>query len=159
VDVSRLKFIANLTESEAVQVSRGEKINLTSSMFPGITYTGTIVSIGVKADDNHRFPVEIELVNDPAHPLKSGMFGSARFSEGQEKECLAIPRRSIVGSIKEPRVYVAEGNVAVLRSIRIGMANDDQVEVTEGLREGEFIVIAGQINLENNSPITIVNNK
>jgi membrane fusion protein (multidrug efflux system) len=159
VDVSRLKFMVNVTEGEAVQISKGEKVPVTSTMFPGMNYQGTVISVGVKADDTRRFPVEIELVNDAAHPLKSGMFGSATFGNGVSRECLAVPRRSIIGSIKEPRVYVAEGNVAVLKSIRIGAADDKMVEVLEGLKEGDLIVTAGQINLDNNSTISIVNNK
>lgn len=157
VDVSRLKFFANVTETEATKISKGQKIDLACSMFPGIIYHGTVTSVGVKADDNHKFPVEIELINDVKNPLKSGMFGTAKFSEGTTHLCLAIPRRSIVGSIKDPKVFVAEGKVAILKSITIGMATDDRVEVTSGLKEGDMLVIAGQINLDNNTPISILN--
>jgi RND family efflux transporter MFP subunit len=91
VDISRLKFIANVAESEAIQIRKGQKVTLISSLFPGITYPGTVVSIGVKADDARRFPVEIELVNNPKHPLKAGMFGTAAFISGSDRESLMIP--------------------------------------------------------------------
>jgi membrane fusion protein, multidrug efflux system len=159
VDVSRLKFICNVTESEAVEIHAGQKASISSSLYPGILYQGTVISIGVKADDARRFPVEIELVNDPRHALKAGMFGLAGFASGTKRECFTIPRHSIIGSIKEPRVYVVEGNKAVLRNIRIGSADDNQVEVLEGLKEGDLIVTSGQINLDNNSSVSIVNNK
>jgi membrane fusion protein (multidrug efflux system) len=157
VDVSRLKFIANVAESEVVQITPGQKVVLTASLFPGIDYRGTVVSVGVKADDARRFPVEIELFNDPKHPLKAGMFGMALFSFSSEREALMIPRHAIVGSIKEPNVYIIEGEKAVLRGIRIGKATDQQVEVLDGLKPGEVIVISGQINLDNNALVTIVN--
>ncbi|MCK9422923.1 MAG: efflux RND transporter periplasmic adaptor subunit [Bacteroidales bacterium] len=159
VDISRLKFVANLTESEAVLIRVGQKATISSSIYPGINYQGVVVSVGVKADEARRFPVEIELVNESRHPLKAGMFGTAGFGSGMERECLTIPRRSIIGSIKDPKVYVVEGNRSILRSIRIGSADDKQVEVLDGLKEGEIIVTAGQINLDNNSIVTIVNNK
>jgi len=157
VDVSRLKFIAHVAESDAVQISVGQKIILISSLFPGIEYRGTVSSVGVKADDAKRFPVEIELVNDPKHPLKAGMFGTALFSVGSNRETLMIPRHAIVGSIKEPRVYIVEGDKAILRDIRIGVATDQKVEVLEGLKVGEWVVTSGQINLDNNSIVSIVN--
>jgi len=159
VDISRLKFIANVAESEAVLVHQGQKVNIASTLYPGITYQGKVVSVGVKADEARRFPVEIELVNDLSHPLKAGMFGTASFGIGMERNCLTIPRQSIIGSIKEPRVYVVEGNKAVIKDIRIGSADDQQVEVLAGLKEGELIVTSGQINLDQNSLVTIVNNK
>ena len=159
VDISRLKFVANVAEIEAVQVSTGQKVTLFSSLYPGITYTGVVLSVGVKADDSRRFPVEIELINNSKYPLKAGMFGTAQFSFGADRERLMIPRQAIVGSIKEPRVYVVAGDVAVLRDIRIGSSTDREVEVLDGLKEGERVVTAGQINLDNNSKITIVTNK
>ena len=159
VDVSRLKFIANVSESEAVQIRRGQQIKIASSIFPGITYPGTVVSVGVKADDARRFPVEIELVNDPAHPVKAGMFGTGAFGSGAPREALVIPRNAIVGSIKNPKVYLVENNKAILKDIRIGSANDYEVEIVDGLKEGELVVTSGQINLDNNVTVRIVNNK
>jgi len=159
VDVSRLKFIANVAESEAVQIRKGDKIRITSTLFPGKNYQGNVVSIGVKADDARRFPVEIEMVNDPSNPLKAGMFGTALFTSNQPREALLIPRNAVVGSIKIPRVYVVENNKAVLKDIQIGTANDKEVEVTSGLNEHEQLVISGQINLDNHVAVSVVNNK
>ena len=59
VDVSRLKFIANVAESEVVQIRKGKQIQITSALYPGIIYRGTIVSVGVNAEEARRFPVEI----------------------------------------------------------------------------------------------------
>jgi RND family efflux transporter MFP subunit len=159
VDVSRLKFIANVAESEAIQIRKGQQIPITSSLYPGIAYSGNVVSVGVKADEARRFPVEIEMVNDASHPLRAGMFGTAAFGSQSSREALLIPRNSIVGSIKTPKVYVVENNKSVLREIRIGSANDHEVEVLDGLKEGEMVVTSGQINLDDNIPVRIVTNK
>ena len=159
VDVSRLKFIANVAESEVVQVRKGQQIQITSTQYPGIKYKGTILSVGVKADEARRFPVEIEMVNNAANPLKAGMFGTALFGSGSPRETLLISRNAIVGSIKTPKVYVVENNRSVLREIRIGSANDHDVEVLDGLKEGEIVVTSGQINLDNGVPVRIVSNK
>ncbi|MFZ4522199.1 MAG: efflux RND transporter periplasmic adaptor subunit [Bacteroidales bacterium] len=159
VDVSRLKFIANVAESEAVQVHKGQQIEITTALYPGIKYKGTIVSVGVKADEARRFPVEIEMVNDASNNLKAGMFGTATFGSTTMRNVLLVPRNSIVGSIKTPKVYVVENNKSMLRDIRIGSANDHEVEVLDGLTEGEIIVTSGQINLDNNVTVRIVNNK
>jgi membrane fusion protein, multidrug efflux system len=159
VDISRLKFIANVSEDEAVKIKKGMKVSIISSMFPGTEYKGTVQSASVKADDARRFAVEVDLMNDPKHLLKAGMYGTALFGYGNVHDALCIPRHSIVGSIRTPRVYVVEGANAVLKDIRIGRSTDGQVEVLEGLKEGDRVVTSGQINLENNTPVAIVNNE
>jgi RND family efflux transporter MFP subunit len=159
IDISRLKFIAHLAESETVNIKKGQRVTITSSLFPGIIYYGTIQSIGVKADEARRFPVEIELTNNPSHPLKAGMFGTADFRFGSTHEAIMVPRHSLVGSIRTPKVFVVEHGNAVLRDITIGNANDGFIEVITGLKEGELVVTSGQINLDNNTPVTIANQK
>jgi RND family efflux transporter MFP subunit len=159
VDVSRLKFLANVAESEVVHIRKGQQIPITSTLYPGNVYKGVVVSVGVKADDARRFPVEIEMVNDPSNPLKAGMFGTAAFESGATHETILIPRNAIVGSIKSPKVYVVENNKSVAREIRIGASNDREVEVLDGLKVGELVVISGQINLDNNVTVRVVNNK
>jgi membrane fusion protein, multidrug efflux system len=157
VDISRLKFIANVAETEAVRIFRGMKVEITSSMFPGVQYIGTVLSIGVKADESKRFPVEIEIPNDAKHPLKAGMFGTASFTFGEMREVLTIPRHALIGSIKTPRVFIVEGNRAIIRNIHIGKANDIDVEVVDGLKAGDKIVTSGQINLDDQTLVTVMN--
>jgi membrane fusion protein, multidrug efflux system len=159
VDISNLKFLANVSEDEAVKINKGMKVSITSTMFPGTEYKGTVQSVSVKADDARRFTVEVELMNDPKHLLRAGMYGTTVFGFGNAHDVLCIPRHSIVGSIRTPRVYVVEGAVAVVKDIRIGRSTDGQVEVLEGLKEGDLVVTSGQINLDNNTPVAIVNNK
>jgi len=159
VDVSRLKMIANMAESEVIHISRGMKVKVTSSLFQGVEYSGTVVSIGVKADDARRFPVEIELVNNPEHPLKAGMFGTVAFGFNGKREAISIPRNAIVGSIKTPRVFVVIDNKAVLKDVSIGSASEKDVEITQGLAVGDVVVTSGQINLDNNIPVRVIRNK
>lgn len=159
VDISRLKLTANVTESEAVRIVKGQKVIVTSSVYPGIEYSGTVVSVGVKADDARRFPVEIEIVNNPKNSLRAGMFGVARFSSDETREALVVPRHSLVGSIREPRVFIVKNDTALLRDIRIGRSNDHEVEILEGLSESDIVVTSGQINLDNNKPVIIVNKR
>jgi multidrug efflux pump subunit AcrA (membrane-fusion protein) len=71
---------------------------------------------------------------------------------------LLIPRESLVGSIKDAKVYVVEHNIARQRSITIGRDLNNYLEVLAGLNEGDKVVTTGQINLTDGAPISIFNN-
>lgn len=157
VDVTRLRFIAFMSESEVVYIHRGDKVEITSALFPMIAYSGRVVSVGVKADDAKRFPVEIEVENKQDHTLKAGMFGTACFRGLNGHDALVIPRNALTGSIKEPKVFVVVCDTAILREVTIGQVDDNLVEITSGLASGEEVVVSGQINLEQRSPVTVVN--
>lgn len=156
VDISRLRFIAYMSEAEVVYIRRGDNLTITSTLFPGITYQGRVISVGVKADDARRFPVEIDVDNKRDHTLKAGMFGTVLFTGVNGHEALVIPRNALTGSIKEPRVFVVKDDTARLREIGLGLSDDNLVEVTSGLKAGEQVVISGQMNLEDGSLVTVV---
>ena len=157
VDISRLRFIAYMSEGEAVYIHRGDRTTITSTLFPGITYQGRVISVGVKADEAKRFPVEIDVENRRDHTLKAGMFGTAFFEGVNGHNALVIPRNALTGSIKEPKVFVVRGDTAYLKAISLGEVDDNLVEVILGLSPGEQVVVSGQINLEDGSAVTRVN--
>jgi RND family efflux transporter MFP subunit len=157
VDVTKIRFIAYMSESEVVYIQRGDQVEITSSLFPGISYTGRVISVGVKADDAKRFPVEIDVENKRDHTLKAGMFGTAFFRGVNGHDALVIPRNALTGSIKESKVFVVAGDTAILREVTIGQVDDNLVEITSGLEPGEEVVVSGQINLGQRSPVTVVN--
>jgi multidrug efflux pump subunit AcrA (membrane-fusion protein) len=51
---------------------------------------------------------------------------------------------------------VVENNKAVLKDISVGADSQGQVEVLSGLKEGDQVVVSGQINLENNSRVSVI---
>jgi membrane fusion protein (multidrug efflux system) len=116
-----------------------------------------VISVGVKADEAKRFPVEIDVDNKRDHTLKAGMFGTAFFEGVNGHDALVIPRNALTGSIKEPKVFVVVGDTAILREVMIGQIDDNLVEITSGLEPGEEVVVSGQINLEERSPVIVVN--
>lgn len=127
-----------------------------ADVYPENTYEGKITLVGVKSDAAHNYPVEILVENNGENPLRAGMYGRAASEHGVKDSVLAIPRASLVGSIKNPQVYVVKNNQAVLKNIQTGISSKDQIEVLSGLTAGELIIVSGQINLENNTKVTVV---
>ncbi len=156
VDISRLKLRINVPEKDIFKYRKGERVPLTTDVYPGEQLIGSVSMVGVQADEAHNYPVEVQVANTAAHPLKAGMYGRALTSSSLKKSALTIPRVALVGSVKNPQVFVVEGNQATLRDIQVGTTSDKLIEVLSGLKEGENVVTSGQVNLENQSAVKVV---
>jgi membrane fusion protein, multidrug efflux system len=157
VDISKLKIKLNVSEANVYQLKLNDKAIITTDVYPGVTFEGNISFISSQGDDSHNYPVEIVISNDSKYPLKSGTFANVMIKLPVAAEVLYIPRESLLGSITEASVYVAENNKAVLKKIVVGNGNDKYIKVISGLKEGEKVIVNGQINLSDNKAIKIVN--
>lgn len=155
VDVSRLKLIVNVNEYQVTQLKTGDKVNIMASVYPDKTFSGTISFIGNKADAALNFPVEIEVSNS-RNELKAGMYGTALFEFNNQKSSIVIPRGAFAGSVSSNEVFVMENGMAKARKVTSGKVIGNEVEILDGLQEGEKVIISGQINLEDGSKVTAV---
>ncbi|MBI5325666.1 MAG: efflux RND transporter periplasmic adaptor subunit [Ignavibacteriae bacterium] len=156
VQISSLKVKVNVAEKDVFKMKPGDKVIISTDVYPDVNYSGTIKNINSKADEAHTFPVEIELKNNSKYPLKAGMFVNCIFNSIKSSESRVIPRVALVGSIKSPQVYVVENSTAKLRNIVIGTVYTDVIQVLDGLQTGDNVVTSGQINLQENSTVKIV---
>jgi len=155
VDISRLKVELNVSEQDVFNLKIGDAVTVTTDVYPGVEFSGRVETIGPKGDEAHAYQVEISLPNEREHPLKAGMFGRVAFGTHAARTALTIPRAAIIGSVKEPQVYVVEKGVATLRTIVVGAEAGTNVEVLNGLRQGEQVVISGQNNLRDGMTVEI----
>jgi RND family efflux transporter MFP subunit len=156
VDISKLRIKLNVSEINVYQLKLNDKAIITTDVYPGIEFVGNISFISAQGDESHNYPVEIIIPNNSKNPLKSGTFANVMIKLPVSMEGLYIPRESLLGSINEASVYVAENNRATLRKIVAGNGNDKYIKVISGLLEGEEVIINGQINLSDNKAIQIV---
>lgn len=159
VDISTLKVKVNVAEKDAFALKPGDKVIVTTDVYPGIEFPGTVSSIAPKADEAHTYPIEIRMSNSKQHPLKAGMFGKVSFTTIEKSDALIIPRSALIGSIKDPKVFVVKDGKAELRSVQTGADAGTNLEIIAGLQAGESIVTNGQNNLRPGSKVTIINKK
>ncbi len=156
VDTSLFKVKLNLGEQEAFRLRVGDPAEITTDVYPGVTFSGRIDSISVKGDDAHTYPIQIVIPNNNAKkPLKSGMYGKVKFTLPNQN-ALTIPRTALAGSIQEPEVYVVEAGKARLRPIVVGSEIGSKLTVLEGIQEGDLVVFNGQDNLKDGIAVTVV---
>ncbi|MFA6540466.1 MAG: efflux RND transporter periplasmic adaptor subunit [Bacteroidota bacterium] len=165
INTSKLKVKLNVSESDAYYLSQrdglpkaGNRVIISTDIYSGIKYDGGITFVGSASDVAHNFPVEIEMQNSSKHPLKAGTFVKVKVNISSEKLGLFIPRKALIGSIKDAQVYVVKGGKVKLTDILIGGKSIGELEVLSGLKEGDKVIVSGQVNLTDNKSIKIINN-
>jgi len=154
-DISSLKLVLQIPEKAINNFKIGQKISVKTELYPGIDFPGTITLISAVGDAAHNYPIEITVPNPSATPLKAGMYGSISNTQELSQQGLVIPRQAIVGSTKNPQVFVVENEKAVLRDVKLGVTTSTSYEIVEGVKEGDKVVVSGQINLKNGTPVSI----
>lgn len=147
--ISDLKTVwiwANVHESDLAKVSEGDYVTVTTIAYPDKQFRGTITKIGTMLDPASRvIRVRTELSNENGL-LKPEMFATVLITSKTSENVLAIPQGAIV--LENNRHYVMKETSAgtfekVL--VNVGRKFNDYAEVTEGLAEGDKIVVKGSL--------------
>lgn len=159
IDVSKLKMVIQVPEADVVKIKKGQPVKILTEVYPDHVFDGNISLISVTADEGRKYDVEVEVPNGGEYVLKSGMFGTVSL-EAQVKdngEKLFIPRKAIVGSIKDAQVFVLNAdNTVSLKTIEVQNVSGDEVIVLKGINAGDKIVMTGQINLQDGKKVRVI---
>lgn len=156
-DISRVKVEVPVSERDFPRVRIGNPAEIKLDALSGEIFQGRVTRIIPEINPISRnFNVEVEIPN-PNLRLKSGMFASIRLFVGQ-KETFVIFREILITDLVTGVSYafVVEGDQAVRRRLILGERSGLLIEVLEGLKEGENLVIKGQNRLRPGSKVKII---
>jgi multidrug efflux pump subunit AcrA (membrane-fusion protein) len=84
------------------------------------------------------------------------MFGGAEILLRSNPEATLVPIQALVTMGEKDIVYVINDNKAFTRTIRKGLIKDTFVEIIQGVKAGEKVVIAGQDSLKDGSMVRLI---
>jgi len=151
----------------------GQDVTMTVAAFPGQTFAGKIKAIDVRVSaESRNVTIRAEFAN-PDRKLLPGMFANITATTGEPADVLTLPRTAIVYSLYGDNVFVVvpapkpepgrqaagptsdTGLIVERRFVRLGATRGERIAVTEGVKEGENVVAAGQIKLQANMPVVV----
>ncbi len=155
LDISRLRARVDVPEGEIRHLARGKEVRLTLDALPGEEFSGIVKTVGLEADRSTRtFPVEVALEN-PRERLRPGMLTRVRVPLREYRNQVLIPRHAVLERERSRAVFVVRGGRALERTIRTGVASGGRLQVLDGLRSGDQVVVTGQQKLVHNEPVRI----
>jgi RND family efflux transporter MFP subunit len=157
VDVSSLKVGVYVNEKHIYRIVDKQTATVVSEALPGKTYSGTVNYISPVGDENHNYRVEVQLDAEGNKALRAGTYTLVNLGTTEAGRALMIPAVAIVTGIDATSVFVVSGDTVRSTKIVTGRREGDMVEVIGGVKEGEQVVTAGQINLSDGALISISN--
>lgn len=157
VDVTTMKANVKVSERDVYRLEEGMIVHIKTDIYPDKNIDGKITFISPTGDASHNYQVEVEIKDVKSLHLKAGTFVSVEFSLESSEKVLEIPKSALVEGTKNPFVYVAKGQGIEVRKIIIGRDLGETIQVLDGLRINDRVIVSGQINLTSSSKIEVVN--
>ncbi len=149
-DLSRVWVVASVYQSDLSAVRVGMRAEVELSYLPGKTYAGRVIFVAPVLDAQSKTgEVRIELKNTPSLDLKPGMFATVRLRSPARKNVVAVPEQAILRTGRRDLAVIALGNgYFEPRAVKLGVGNGEYVQVLEGIRAGEKIVVSSQFLID-----------
>lgn len=153
---SRMYMEINLPESAIEYIRTNQPVHITHYTLQNDTLQGEISELSPAISTETRTFKGKILINNNQLKLRPGMFVKADIVVDRADSAIIIPKSVLLSRRNRKYVYVVEKNTAILRDIRTGLEDEDNIQVIEGLRENENLIIRGHETLRENSKVKVL---
>lgn len=148
VDNQRLELDTFVASSDLANVKAGQTLRFTVAAYPGEDFAAKIINISAAVDMLNRSAPLRAAVPNPNGKLKAGMFVKGRIVTGVVAQAMVVAPEAVWRRAGQaPYVYVVEGQQARKREVKLGREEPAGLEVTDGLRAGETVVLEQNLEL------------
>jgi Cu(I)/Ag(I) efflux system membrane fusion protein len=148
-DLSAVWVIADVAEQDIGRVKTGDIASVRINAYPDKVFEGKVAYVypTLKAE-TRSVPVRIELAN-PGLLLKPAMFAQVELPGGNTGTVLTVPTSAVIdsGTRRVVLVRLGEGRFEP-REVRLGARSDSYVEVIDGVKDGEQVVVSANFLID-----------
>ncbi|MFO7941419.1 MAG: efflux RND transporter periplasmic adaptor subunit [Bacillota bacterium] len=157
IDRSTMEVAGTLSEGRVGQVEVGMPARVRVDALKDRDFGATITSISSVTDPGGSgYPVKL-LIEEFSDKLRTGMTAEVFAEVERVSEVIVLPLDAVVDRESDPAVFLVEdGETVTRRSVDLGLADGESVEIRSGIEAGEVVVISGQSYLDEDSRVRIV---
>ncbi|MFL6216118.1 MAG: efflux RND transporter periplasmic adaptor subunit [Blastocatellia bacterium] len=143
IDISSVWIDANVFEKDLERVKLGQEVKVTVPAFPGVTFLGRVILVSSVVDPETRsLKVRTEVPNRGG-TLKPEMFANVEIVTDVNRSAISIPQSALLDDGGQKVVFVASGSGYEKRVVSAGIQSNDRVEIRDGLKAGDKVVVKG----------------
>jgi membrane fusion protein (multidrug efflux system) len=148
VDNQRLELETFVASSDLASVKKGQTIRFHVAAYAGEEFEARITNLSAAVDVLNRSAQIRAAVPNPQGRLQAGMFVKGRIVTGIKPNTIVLARDAVWRRAGQaPYVFVVENNQARRRDVKLGSEDPGGIEISEGLRGGEVVVLEQNLEL------------
>lgn len=156
MDYSTMTVEVNLPEKYISDVKKDQLVRIMNYTLPNDTLPGTVKELSPAISTETRTFKGVIMVANPDLKLRPGMFAKADIVLARKDSVIVIPKDIIISSQRGKSVFIVNNGTADEKRITIGYENQNEAEITSGLKKNDRLVIKGFETLKNRSKVKIV---
>ncbi len=151
MNLDEIKAKIQVSDADINKIKKGQKVILFVNNFDQ-EFTGKVSFVSPEADVmSGTFNVEIAVKNRD-NILKHNQFARIKVLTKTSENTIIVPQQAILDA---NHVFIIENEKAVKKYVTLGLENEYEIEITEGLQDGETVIIRGNIGLSEGDKVEI----
>ncbi|MFK9092146.1 efflux RND transporter periplasmic adaptor subunit [Bacillus salipaludis] len=163
------KVIGTMSEFDAVKIQNGQPVIIRPKVYKDREWKGAVESVsqfpneegggggefggGAPGGNVTMYPFKVAITDDTSE-LRQGFHVSLEIKVGGSDKKLVIPHPALVDEGGNKVVYVLADGKLERREVKTGAMNDEFIEVTEGVKSGELVVITPNEQMHDGMEVT-----
>ena len=129
--------------NEMIKIIKGGKVSVFPEGMPEEEIEGEILFVNPVFEAERKVNIMKVIVNNKQHKLKSGMLAYVSMLS-ENKSAIVLPVDAVIRAANNSVVWIQNSNGSFeIRYIKTGIENKNKIEIYDGLKVGERVVISG----------------
>lgn len=159
--------IANLVNIDPAKVTFAVPERYLSILGPGSkirfktessmeNFVGTVYAIDPSIDAGSRTITVRAKAPNPKGVLTAGSFAKINLTLDQIPKTILLPTEAVIPDLKSSLVWIYQNGIAVSKPVKTDMRTDTKIQVIDGLKPGDSVVVSGLIQMRPKVPLKIL---
>ncbi|WP_184544166.1 efflux RND transporter periplasmic adaptor subunit [Mucilaginibacter sp. FT3.2] len=154
VNIDPAKITFSVPERYLSILGAGSKIRFNTESSRE-NFTGTVYAIEPSIDVSSRTITVRAKAPNPKGLLTAGSFAKINLTLDEIPKTILVPTQAVIPDLKSSLVYIYHNGTAITKAVKTDMRTDTKIQIIDGLKPGDSVVISGLIQMRPKVPLKI----
>ncbi|MEO7211958.1 efflux RND transporter periplasmic adaptor subunit [Mucilaginibacter sp.] len=155
VNIDPAKLTFSVPERYLPIIGKGSKVRFTIESSQK-EFAATVYAIEPALDATSRTITVRAKAPNSGNLLTAGSFAKINLTLDQIPKTIMVPTECVIPDLKSSKVYVYQNGIAVAKFVKTDLRTDTKIQIVDGLKQGDSIVVSGLIQIRPKSPLKVL---